>query len=98
MSQLSTSSILDAAVACRECFKKAANVPRLMKDEWALNRLADFNLWSAGAGIAARGNASLDARLSHETEGRAVVANLLRMLKVLLSKCIEKGTSKRLKV
>jgi len=93
MSQLSV--IFDAAVACRECFQRAVSVPRLMKDEWALNRLADFNLWSAGVGIAARGNGSLDARLSRETDGRDVVANLLRMLKVLLSKCIEKGASRR---
>jgi hypothetical protein len=93
MSQFST--IFAAAVACRESFERAINVPRLMKDEWAENRFADFNLWSAGAGIAARGKASLDERLAQKPEGRDVVTNLLRMLKVLLSKCTEKGALRR---
>jgi hypothetical protein len=63
----------------------------LRKDEWAKNCFADFNLWAAGAGVAARGKGSLDARLAEDLEARDVVANLLRMLEVLIGKCIEKG-------
>jgi hypothetical protein len=92
MSQLST--IFDEAVACRESFREAVNMPQLMKDEWAENCSAKFKLWSAGAGIAAADKGSLDARLAQAPEGRDVVINLLRMLKVLLSKCIEKGEDK----
>ncbi|CZR67280.1 uncharacterized protein PAC_17179 [Phialocephala subalpina] len=81
--------IFDNTVVCRESFKKALTIPHLRKDEWAETRFADFNLWAAGAGASAKGKGSLDVRLAFEEEGRNIVANLLRMLQVLMDKCIE---------
>lgn len=84
-------TILDAATVCRHNFRAATAVPRLMQQEWAENRLADFNLWSTGAGASASGKASLDHRLHANPEAHAVLVNLLLMLRILIQKCIDGG-------
>lgn len=62
-----------------------------MQDEWAENLLADFNLWSAGAGASANDRASLDHRLAPEPDVRAVVINLLSMLNAVVKRCQTQG-------
>lgn len=89
MSELPT--ILNAAIACRDIFRAATKVPRLMQQEWAENRLADFNLWASGAGASAKGKASLDHRLQTNNEAHSIIFNLLSMLRILVEKCIEEA-------
>ena len=62
-----------------------------MTDEWAENRLADFNLWASGIGASARGRASLDSRLALKPEAREVIANLLRLLAGVVDECKKLG-------
>ena len=62
-----------------------------MMDQWAENRLADFNLWAAGVGASAKLKASLDERLAHETSTRGIVTNLLVLLQSIIHECYEIG-------
>jgi hypothetical protein len=62
-----------------------------MQEEWAENRLADFNLWAMGAGATSTMRASLDHRLRANPEAHTILLNLLLMLKILIQKCIDGG-------
>jgi hypothetical protein len=83
--------VFDATAACRESFVKCQKVEGLMKEEWAENRLADFNLWASGIGASARNQASLDARLALSPDARDVIANLLRLLNTVVEECMILG-------
>jgi hypothetical protein len=83
------STIFEAAAACRRIFRTATTAPRLMRQEWAENRLADFNLWSTNAGATSTGKASLDHRLRGTPEAQIILLNLLLMLRILVQKCID---------
>ncbi|KAH8704080.1 hypothetical protein BGW36DRAFT_288147, partial [Talaromyces proteolyticus] len=86
-----SSTIFDAATACHHVFRMAKTAPRLMQQEWAENRLADFNVWSAGAGAFAEGKTSLDHRLGSNPEAHTILINLLLMLRILVQKFIDGG-------
>lgn len=64
----------------------------VMKDEWAENRLADFNIWVSGIGASARNRASLDSRL--KPEACEAIANLLRLLAGVVDECKRLALSK----
>lgn len=85
------STIFEAATACRLLFRTATTTPRLMQEEWAENRLADFNLWAMGVGATSTMKASLDHRLRANPDARTILLNLLLMLKILIQKCIDGG-------
>lgn len=89
----SPSTILDATMLCRQIFKSATQYPRLMDQEWAENRLADFKLWAKGAGALAPGKASLDHRLASSAETHSIILNLLVMLSMLMEDCIAAATN-----
>ncbi len=63
-----------------------------MKDEWAENRMADFNLWAAGAGALTTGKASLDHRLKTDPQTHRIVTNLVLILEALVEDCITNVT------
>ena len=86
-------TISDATDACRQSFEECLRIDSLMKKEWAENRLADFNLWAAGVGASAKQRASLDDRLAFKPDVRAVVLNLLVLLRILVYECKKLGTS-----
>ncbi|KAI9928489.1 hypothetical protein MW887_002534 [Aspergillus wentii] len=73
-------AISEATASCLQRFTECLEVEALMKDEWAENRLADFNLWVSGVGASARERASLDARLTGRSEAREVIVNLLCLI------------------
>ncbi|KAJ5243895.1 hypothetical protein N7489_003991 [Penicillium chrysogenum] len=75
------SVIYSITAACRESLEECVRANKHMKDEWAMMRLADFNLWAAGIGASAQHKASLDARLSLKPDVRDMVAKILQMLK-----------------
>lgn len=79
--------ISEATDQCLQSFINCLEVEELLNDEWAENRLADFNLWVSGTGALAGGRASLDHRLRAKPEARAVIANLLRLLAGTVDKC-----------
>lgn len=87
----SSHTIQSAALMCRQKFTSATQFARLMEQEWAENRLADFKLWTMGAGVLAPGRASLDHRLSSRPEIHTVVINLILLLEVLVADCIHAG-------
>ncbi|EPS37718.1 hypothetical protein H072_8571 [Dactylellina haptotyla CBS 200.50] len=86
---MESSAIREAAVACQQSLKKCLEIPHLTENGWAENRLLDFNLWAAGAGVSAKGKLSLDERLSSKTEIKNTLANLLRLLKLFVDSCQE---------
>lgn len=79
--------IFEATAVCLQSFTDCLAVEALMTDEWAENRLADFNLWVSGIGASARGRASLDSRMALKPEAREVIANLLRLLAGVVDEC-----------
>lgn len=83
--------IFEATATCRQRFEQCLLITSLMRDEWAENRLADFNLWAAGVGASASRQASLDERLVFKPHVRDVIANLLRMLNTFMGQCQEYG-------
>jgi len=83
--------IFEATAACNQSFKACLAVEPLTKNEWAENRLADFNLWASGIGASTRSRASLDSRLALRPETRDVIANVLRLLAATVDKCKKLG-------
>ncbi|ATZ50645.1 hypothetical protein BCIN_06g01390 [Botrytis cinerea B05.10] len=79
--------IFEATAACTQSFKACLAAKALTKNEWAENRLADFNLWASGIGASTRSRASLDSRLALRPETRNVIANVLRLLAETVDKC-----------
>jgi len=83
--------IFEATAVCLQSFTDCLAVEALMTDEWAENRLADFNLWVSGIGASARGRASLDSRMALKPEARDVIANFLRLLAGVVDECKKLG-------
>ncbi|KAL7966317.1 ankyrin repeat-containing domain protein [Trichoderma sp. SZMC 28014] len=81
------SSDTSISEATRACLQSFIEVEELLKDEWAENRLGDFNLWISGTGALADGRASLDHRLRDTPEERPIIANLLLLLAGIVDKC-----------
>lgn len=84
-------SIADVTVSCLKHFNDCLGVDFLMVDEWAENRLADFNIWIFGTGATARGKASLDSRLAGRPETKEIIIELLHHLGVLIRQCKDFG-------
>lgn len=87
----SRGSIWNAASACRQVLEECLNIADLKKQEWAENRLADFNLWASGVGALADGKLSLDERLAPRPGAKVVVEDLLQFLAEAVRKCISTG-------
>jgi len=83
----SSELIAENARLCVERFSQCVEVPALMENEWAENRLADMELWISGTGACARGRASLDSRLASRPEARDITANLLSLLGNMVDEC-----------
>lgn len=79
--------IFEATAVCLQSFTDCLAVEALMTDEWAENRLADFNLWVSGIGASAHSRASLDSRMALKPEARDVIANLLCLLAGVVDEC-----------
>jgi hypothetical protein len=84
-------SIYDATEDCRSSLQSCLTKKELMINEWAENRLADFNLWASGVGASAKLDTSLDTRLSSEPGAHEVVTGLLRTLKAYIEQCQQIG-------
>lgn len=84
-------NIADVTVSCLKHFNECIGVESLMVDEWAENRLADFNIWIFGTGATARGKASLDSRLAARPETKDIIVELLHHLGVLTRQCKDFG-------
>ncbi|KAF3281826.1 hypothetical protein TWF132_011145 [Orbilia oligospora] len=84
-------TIREATIASRETLQRCLEIPRLTRNGWAENRLLDFNLWCAGAGVFADGKLSFDHRLAPKPEIRGSIIDLLLLLNILVEGCIEKA-------
>ncbi|KAL6837899.1 hypothetical protein V8C40DRAFT_17821 [Trichoderma camerunense] len=80
-------NIRDIALNCRALLRECSKLPILKEDEWAENRLAEFNLWAANSGVFGGDRASLDARLALQPEVIDVFISLLTVLSERLTQC-----------
>lgn len=80
-------SIADVTASCLNHFSDCLGIESLMVDEWAENRMADFNIWIFSMGATARGRASLDSRLASRPGTRNVIIELLHLLDALICQC-----------
>lgn len=80
-------TISQASAECLQSFTDCLDVEPLGKEEWAENRLADFNLWVSGTGASAQKRASLDSRLALEPQAREVILALLNQLTEAVGQC-----------
>lgn len=80
-------AIYNATQICRKSLSDCIQSDELMQNEWAENRLADFNLWASGLGASVQGRASLDARLASRPDAQDAVANLLQVLTDAVEHC-----------
>ncbi|OTA57630.1 hypothetical protein K449DRAFT_131949 [Hypoxylon sp. EC38] len=80
-------NISQAASKCKDALKSCLDIELLMYEEWAENRLADFNLWAAGSGVFASQKASLDHRLSGQPSLLSLVATSLTLLNDYIEEC-----------
>ncbi|KAK1248992.1 hypothetical protein MKX08_007212 [Trichoderma sp. CBMAI-0020] len=80
-------NIRDIASNCRVLLRECSKLPTLKEDEWAENRLAEFNLWAANSGVFGGDRASLDARLALQPEVIGVFISLLTVLNERLTQC-----------
>jgi hypothetical protein len=87
----SRGAIFEATTVCLQSFTDCLAVKELMRNEWAENRLADFNLWISGTGALARSRASLDSRLAPRPEAASVIANVLQLLSGTVDECMRVG-------
>lgn len=85
-------NIRDIASHCRALLRECSKLPILKEDEWAENRLAEFNLWAANSGVFGGNRASLDARLALQPEVIDVFISLLTVLSERLTQCQYFGT------
>lgn len=85
-------NIRDIASQCRALLRECSKLPKLKEDEWAENRLAEFNLWTANSGVFGGDRASLDARLALQPEVISVFIGLLTVLNERLTQCQYFGT------
>ncbi|KAK6498712.1 hypothetical protein TWF481_011288 [Arthrobotrys musiformis] len=91
-----TQPIRAATNACRKSLSTCLTIQRLKEGGWAENRLVDFDLWAAGAGVSAKGKLSLDQRLSPKPEIQNTIVNLLDLLKLFVENCKDLAKSKDL--
>ncbi|KAK6515779.1 hypothetical protein TWF281_004369 [Arthrobotrys megalospora] len=84
-------TIHEAAIASRENLRRCLDESRLTWNGWAENRLLDFNLWCAGAGVFGDGKLSFDYRLAPKPEIRSSIIGLLHLLDIFIEACIEKA-------
>ncbi|KAL6797477.1 WD40-repeat-containing domain protein [Trichoderma sp. SZMC 28013] len=87
-------TISQASAECLQSFTDCLDVEPLGKEEWAENRLADFNLWVSGTGASAQKRASLDSRLALEPQAREVILALLNQLTEAVGQCKALALSK----
>lgn len=86
-----SSSISAVATQCRIRLQQCLHLQPLMQYEWAENRLAEFNLWAAGAGAFAGERASLDAKLALQIDTQTFVISILSLLLGCVEKCRDTG-------
>lgn len=84
-------AIFEATEAARTILENCSSIEALMYDEWAENRLLDFNLWAAGVGASSTSASSLDERLFSQPAVRTVILGLLSTLEAFVQSCIELG-------
>lgn len=82
--------ISEAAQGCRDALVRCLESEALMGEEWAENRLADFNLWDYSIGASAiDSRLSLDQQLAKDPGTHKIVANVLELLRLSVDDCIQ---------
>ncbi|RSL85341.1 hypothetical protein CEP52_016182 [Fusarium oligoseptatum] len=82
-------SIFEATQATRHTLERCNSVESQVVNDWAENRILDFNLWVAGIGALSTSQSSLDKRLASQPAVRSVVLGLLSSLKTLAQDCLD---------
>lgn len=84
-------AIFDATALARRGLESCLSIASLTHNEWAENRLMDFNLWASGVGASAKPPANLDQRLESQPDVRAVILGLLSTLAAFVDVCLKLG-------
>lgn len=83
--------VFGAIETTRSALRECISVEVLMQNEWAENRLLDFNLWAARAGAPSPTTPIFGHSVINESAVRAVVLGLLSSLEKFTYRCIEIG-------
>lgn len=83
-------NIAAASAACRDQFTQCLTTQSL-KEAWAEDRLADFNIWDASMAASSASRSSLENRLESKPLIRNVVLNILNVLYETISHCKDLG-------
>lgn len=83
--------IANATNASRRALERCVSIGSSMVNEWAENRLMDFNFWDSGVGASSTSRVCLDERLASQPAVRTVVVSLLSTLTIFVHDCIELG-------
>lgn len=85
--------ISHATIKLRRSLRNCLSIPALSNpnEDWAENRLMDFNLWVSGVGALAGQSASLDRRLADQPDAQTVIVGLLTVAFNLVEQCARLG-------
>lgn len=85
-------TIAGATIACRKGLEQCITITVFKYQEWAENRLADFNVWDSDLAASSDGQASLENRLFLKPQLRTAVLTVLLLYKQSIDLCIDLGT------
>lgn len=69
-----------AGKACQQAIESCEAIEPLMHQQWARNRLIDFNRWAAGVGLFASRKNALDYRLAQYPDVTRVLLSIMKIL------------------
>jgi len=90
-SPIDVGNVMAAAINCRQSLERCLAITSLRNEDWAENRLADFNLWDSGLGASSVGRSSLKDRLTSKPYLRDAILNLLVVYQGSVELCAELG-------
>ncbi|WYZ34171.1 hypothetical protein EsH8_I_000447 [Colletotrichum jinshuiense] len=79
--------IYTASIECHGNLLRCVDRYEPFRDDWANQRLIDFNLWSAASGASEDGRYSLDDKLLMAKPTATVVSDLLDLLSIFVNAC-----------
>ncbi|WDK15148.1 hypothetical protein CGRA01v4_06429 [Colletotrichum graminicola] len=79
--------IFTASFSCHESLRRCVDRYAPFDDDWASQRLIDFNMWSAASGALDDGRYSLDNKLILTKTTSTVVSDLVGLVSVFVDAC-----------
>jgi hypothetical protein len=83
-----TRSVADLTKTCHLVFSQCLTYHSLQKNQWAEDRLADFNIWAERVGALAASQASFDSQFQSPPRELIFVKGFLVLLQGFLNQCV----------